>query len=392
MRLVVAPDKFKGSLTAVECVREISAGVREVFPHAEIDECPMADGGEGTVDATVAATGADVRTITVCGPLPGQKVEARYAVLPEGFGEEMVISGEVLPAGEKTAIIEMAQASGYCLVPPEKRNPLVTSSIGTGELIKGAIEEGCKVLVVGIGGSATVDGGIGMAHALGFRFLDKDGKQLPPQGASLRDIEAIDAEGKHPGISEVSFFVASDVDNPLVGPEGAARVYGPQKGASPQQVEELEAGLSKLGEVAERDFGIDVFEVSGGGAAGGMGATLVAFCGAKIVSGVEFIATLYGLEEKIKKSDLVLTGEGSFDSQTRRGKAPAGVLALAVKNSIPGIVLAGNLAGEEGSLGSGVASFCILPGPMSSREAMQGAHEILRKGAARLARLLAIKI
>ncbi|MDD5447599.1 MAG: glycerate kinase [Actinomycetota bacterium] len=392
MRLVVAPDKFKGSLTAVECVREISAGVREVFPDAVIEECPMADGGEGTVDAVTTATGADVRAVTVCGPLPGQEVKARYAVLQEGFREEIVISGEVLPAEEKTAIIEMAQASGYCLVPPEKRNPLVTSSVGTGELIRDAIEEGCKVLVVGVGGSATVDGGLGMAHALGFRFLDKDGKWLPPQGASLKDIEAIDVRGRYPGISEVSFFVASDVNNPLVGPEGAARVYGPQKGASPQEVEELELGLSKFGEVVKRDFGIDVFEIKGAGAAGGIGAALVAFCGAKIVSGVEFIATLYGLEEKIKESNLVLTGEGSFDAQTKRGKAPAGVLALAVKNSIPGIILAGNLEGEESSLGAGVALFCILPGPMSSEEAMKGAHEILRRGAARLARLLAIKI
>lgn len=386
LKVVVAPDKFKGSLSAVEAARAMADGVMEAEPGAEVEACPMADGGEGTVDAVAAATGAQVREEEVSGPLPGQIVTARWALLRPG-----AFKGP-LGQGEKTAVVEMAQASGLWLVPPEKRDPFETTTLGTGQLIKAAIDAGCRRVIVGIGGSATVDGGTGMASALGYRFLGDDGREVPPGGGSLERIGSIDSSGKDSRLSETELLVACDVDNPLVGDDGAARVYGPQKGAMPEQVAALERGLRRLGELIEAQLGVDVLKAPGAGAAGGLGAGLVAFCGARITSGVELVAEIVGLKEKIRGADLVLTGEGSFDSQSAHGKAPAGVALIARGMGVPAVILAGRIVGDAGAdLGPGVAAFSVAPGPMDLDEAMKDAARLVRSGASRLMRLLALR-
>ncbi len=392
MRVVIAPDKFKGSLTAVDAARAIAEGVFQAAPDALIDLCPMADGGEGTVDAVASATGAELREEAVSGPLEGQRVTACWALIPPGAVEALRrdagLAGLLVP-GTATGLIEMAQASGLSLVPGDRRDPMATSTLGTGQLILKALDAGCRQVVVGIGGSGTVDGGTGMARALGYRLLDARGRELPGGGACLESLSSIDPSGADPRLSETGFLVASDVDSPLLGPQGAARVFGPQKGATPRQVESLERGLARLAEVVLDSLGVDVREVPGAGAAGGLGAGLVAFCGAKIASGVMLIAGLTKLEEKIEGADLVLTGEGRFDSQSSRGKTPAGVVDIAGRHGVPAVVLAGEIAGEAvDPLGPGAAAFCILPGPVDLHDAMAGAAGYLRSGAARLIGLL----
>jgi glycerate kinase len=386
LKVVVAPDKFKGSLSAVEAARAMADGVTDAEPAAEVVVCPMADGGEGTVEAIAEATGAEVRDEEVNGPLPGQSVTARWALLPPGSLKAPLL------LSEKTAVIEMAQASGLWLVPPDKRDPFVTTTLGTGQLIKVAIEAGCRQVIVGVGGSATVDGGIGMATALGYRFLDEEGREIPPGSGSLERIGSIDSSGSDPRLTETTFIVACDVDNPLVGDEGAAVVYGPQKGATPQQVAALERGLERLGELVEAQLGVRVLELPGAGAAGGLGAGLVAFCGARITSGVELVAEITGLREKIESADLVLTGEGSFDSQSARGKAPAGVARIAREMGVPAVILAGQIKGDTGAaLGTGIAAFSLVPGPMELDAAMRDAAGLIRSGTVRLMRLLALR-
>ena len=396
MRIVIAPDKFKGSLTALEAARAMAEGVRQARPSARFVLCPMADGGEGTVEAIVAATGGEVREKVVAGPLPEQTVKAQWAYLPAGTLEDLeagaALSGFV-DSVHPMAVIEMAQASGLSLVRADRRDPMVTATTGTGQLILEALDYDCTRIVVGIGGSGTVDGGMGMASALGFRFFDSDGRLLTPCGGSLPRISSIDAKLRDPRLSGTRFLVASDVDNPLVGEHGAARVFGPQKGATPQQVEYLDEGLRRLGEVVERDLGIRVADMPGAGAAGGLGAGLVAFCGASITSGIRLIAGLAGLAGKIEGADLVLTGEGSFDSQTSRGKTPAGVAEIAREHGVPFVGIAGRLAGDlETSLEQGIEAFCISTGPMDLEEAMTGAESLLRSGTARLVRLLCLPV
>ena len=361
-------------------------------PDAQIVLCPMADGGEGTVEAVVTATGAERRDSVVSGPLPGQKVTACWGFLPGGI--PAAIDGRndfgvMLAPGRATAVVEMAQASGLSLVPDGLRDPMPASTVGTGQLIEAAIDAGCRQIIVGIGDSATVDGGMGMAQALGYRFLDRDGNELQPGGAALERIASIDSTNRNPNLDEVSFLVASDVDNPLVGKQGAARVFGPQKGATPEQVESLERGLGRLAEELDRALHADVVAMPGAGAAGGLGAGLVAFCGARITSGVGLLAELAGLSGKVKGADLVLTGEGSFDSQTSHGKTPAGVTEIARRHGVPAVVMAGRIQAEAGhSLGEGVAEYSISPGPMNLAEAMEQAGELLTVGTERLIRLL----
>lgn len=386
LKVVVAPDKFKGSLTAVEAARAMADGVTDAEPRAEVVVCPMADGGEGTVTAIASATGAQIREEEVSGPLPGQIVTARWAFLPPGALKTPLLQAE------KTAVIEMAQASGLWLVPPDKRDPFVTTTLGTGQLISAAIDAGCRRVIVGIGGSATVDGGTGMASALGYRFLGEDGREVPPGGGSLERIGSIDSSGRDPGLSGTELLVACDVDNPLVGDEGAAAVYGPQKGATPEQVAALERGLRRLGELIEAQLGVEVLKAPGAGAAGGLGAGLVTFCGARITSGVELVAEVVGLREKIIGADLVLTGEGSFDAQSARGKAPAGVARIAREMGVPAVILAGQLVGDAGAdLGPGVAAFPVAHGPMDLDTAMREAAGLVRSGTSRLVRLLALR-
>jgi glycerate 2-kinase len=383
MRIVIAPDKFKGSLSAREVAGAMVEGVKLYDPSIETVVCPMADGGDGTIDAIAAATGARINEKRVRGPLEGQEVTAKWACLERGIATG---SAGIARSDVPTAVIEMAQASGYSLVPPDRRDPMTTTTFGTGELILDALDAGCAQVIVGIGGSGTVDGGTGMASALGCRFLDAAGKPLEGRGGTLASIARVDASGCDPRVGPTEFLVASDVNNPLTGKEGAAAVFGPQKGATPSQVEELDRGLANLGVVVERDIGIDVRALAGGGAAGGLGAGLAAFCGARIASGVDLVAEVVGLADLIKGADLVLTGEGSYDDQTARGKTPAGVARIAAEQGVPAVILAGRI--QPGAETAGVPVFCVLPGPMGLDEAMRDAHRHVVSGTGRLMRLL----
>jgi glycerate kinase len=326
MRIVVAPDKFKGTLTAAEAARAIASGLRQTIRNVDIETVPMADGGEGTLDALVAALGGERHLVRVSGPL-GDPVEAEYAV--------------VSPADGPLGVVEMARASGLALIAESRRDPKRTTTRGTGELILAAAHRGVSRILVCIGGSATNDGGAGMAQALGVRLLDERGRDVPPGGAALRSLARIDVTGLDPAVRSIDFVVASDVDNPLVGPNGASAIYGPQKGASPEDVALLDGALRHFAAVVHRDLGIDLRQVPGAGAAGGLGGGLIAFLGAKLRPGVDVVIEAVHLEDRLEGADLVVTGEGRFDSQSLHGKAPAGVLRAAEEMRVPAVVLCG---------------------------------------------------
>ena len=376
-RIVVAPDSFKGSASAREVAEAIADGLRRALPSVEIETVPMADGGEGTVEALVEATGGRYVDVQVTGPL-GEPVQARFGLLGDGA----------------TAVIEMAAASGLPLVPPHRRDPLVTTTYGTGEMIRAALDRGARRLVIGIGGSATVDGGVGMAQALGVRFLDAEGRDIGPGGGALAHLDRIDLSGLDSRLRATEILVACDVTNPLYGPDGAAPVFGPQKGATPEMVAILDANLRHLADVIRRDLGLDVSTLPGGGAAGGLGAGLVAFCSARLRPGVELVIETVGLERRLQGADLAVTGEGALDRQTPYGKTPAGVGRLARRLGIPAVAIVGSIG--EGvdretldACGlSGVVS--IVPRPMPLEEAMHQAVPLLRQAAERLGWLLAL--
>jgi glycerate kinase len=374
--ILIAPDSFKGCLSAGEVADAIEAGVLRGCPSAAVRKVPLADGGEGTVDALVAATAGRFVEATVTGPL-GEPVSARYGLLGDGA----------------TAVIEMAAASGLPLVPAEQRKPLVTTTYGTGQLIRDALDRGCREVIIGVGGSATVDGGAGMAQALGFRLLDASGREIERGGGALKTLARIDAPTSVvPPEGECRFLVACDVLNPLLGEKGAARVYGPQKGATPEMVEQLEAGLAHLARVIRRDLGTDVTDLGGGGAAGGLGAGLVAFLRARIRPGVEVVIEACGLESKLTDANLVITAEGQIDAQTAFGKTAAGVAALAGKAGVPVIALAGAVTPDAAVLHEhGIAAmFSIADGPMTLQQAMQPgtARDLLSRAAEQLVRAL----
>ena len=321
MKVVIAPNAFKGTLTATQAARAIARGVREVFPDAEIVEVPVADGGDGTVEALVSAKHGDYLHARVEGPL-GDPVDATFG----RFGS--------------TSVVELAAASGLALVPPARRDPRRASTYGFGQLLLAARQPGVTEILAGIGGSATNDGGAGMAQAVGYRLLDADGRDLPRGGAALARLERIDASGFQPWPVEVQ--VASDVTNPLTGTQGASAVYGPQKGADEAAVRELDAAMARLAEVIERDLGHRVADLPGAGAAGGAGAGLVAFLGAGLVRGAPLIVSASGLDAHLDGADLVITGEGQVDRQTAYGKAPGEVAARARKAGVPVLLLAGS--------------------------------------------------
>ena len=323
MKIVVAPDSFKGSLTAIEVSDAIEKGIREVFPEAEIIKIPMADGGDGTVQCLVNATGGKILEEKVIGPL-GNEVWAFYGILGD----------------RKTAIVEMAAASGLTLVPENKRDPLITTTYGTGQLIKAALNQGCRKMIIGIGGSATNDGGAGMVQALGTKLLDKDGEEIGFGGGELKKIVKIDISCIDKRLSDIKVLVASDVNNPLCGPQGASRIYGPQKGATPEIIEELDESLAYFAELIKRDLHKDIKDIPGAGAAGGLGASLIAFLNAEFRPGIEIMIEAVKLEQAIKDADLVITGEGKIDSQTIYGKAPIGVAKIAKKHNIPVVAVA----------------------------------------------------
>ncbi len=373
MRLVIAPDSFKGSASAKEVAQAIADGLKTALPEAEFDLVPMADGGEGTVEALVAATNGKIITKRVTGPL-GEPVDAFFGILGDG----------------ETAVIEMAAAAGLHLVPPEKRNPLITTTYGVGELIKAALDAGCKRIIVGIGGSATNDGGAGMAQALGAKLLDRKGNEIGFGGGELGKLTRIDISELDSRLKETEILVACDVTNPLTGPNGASAVYGPQKGATPEMVKLLDENLSHYADIIRRDLSVDVENVPGAGAAGGLGAGLMAFCQAKLKRGVELVIQAVGLDERVRSSDLVITGEGKLDFQTGFGKVPHGVAQVAKRYDKPVIAIVGQLGeGSEKCRDWGIdACFAIVNRPMSEQEAMAETLLLLKRTSEELGWLL----
>ena len=372
MKIVIAPDSFKESLSAAGVASALARGLRQALPTAEILECPLGDGGEGTLDAVLAATGGEVREARVTGPL-GEPVTARWGWLAE----------------QRTAFVEMASASGLELVPKARRDVRVATSHGTGELLRAALDAGAERLVLAIGGSATNDGGAGVLQALGVRLLDGQGQALAPGGAALASLASLNLTDLHPRLAAVEVVIAADVDNPLCGPQGASQIFGPQKGASPEQVRELDAALAHFATVTAATLGRDVSEQPGAGAAGGVGFAALAFLQATFRPGIEVVAELVGLDEALQDADLAVTGEGRLDGQTLRGKTPAGVLRLAQRHGVPVVAVAGSLGeGYDALYQQGLAAaFSLVPGPLSLEEALAQAEGLLERTARDIGRL-----
>jgi glycerate 2-kinase len=326
LKVAIAPDSFKGSMTAMQAAVQIESGLKRALSGVSCRKIPMADGGEGTVQAIVDATGGKFLKRTVSDPL-GRRIKATFGLSGDGT----------------TAVMEMAEANGLALLKPRERNPMKTSTYGTGELMKHALKLGVRKILIGIGGSATNDGGTGMAEALGARFLDAKGKPLSGCGGNLGKIATIDMSGLDPRLKNVHVEVACDVDNPLTGRHGAAQVYGPQKGASPTMVKQLDAGLKSLAGVIKRDIGISILKAPGSGAAGGLGGGLMAFVGGQLRPGVDIVIDSVKLARRIKGCDLVITGEGRMDHQTAFGKTPAGVARVAKEQGLPVMAICGCL-------------------------------------------------
>ncbi len=354
MKVVVAIDSFKGSLTSLEAGQAAKAGILRALPDAQVTVRPLADGGEGTVEAVAAGMGGEVRTVTVTGPL-GEPVDCPYGILPGG-----------------TAVIEMAGVAGLPQVPEEKRDPMVTTTYGVGQVIRDAIEKGCRRFIVGVGGSATNDGGAGMLQALGFGLLDERGGQIPFGAKGLAELASIDPSGALPALSACSFRVACDVTNPLCGPLGCSAVFGPQKGASPESIRQMDGWLDRFAKLAAVSFpGADP-NVPGTGAAGGLGFAFLAFTNAVLEPGIQIVLEETRLEDYVRDADVVVTGEGRLDGQSVMGKAPVGVAQLAKKYARPVLAFAGSVREDASACnGAGIdAFFPILRAPMSLGEAM----------------------
>jgi glycerate kinase len=376
MKIAIVPNAFKGSLTAAQAAACIERGFRKALPNVTTVKIPMADGGDGTVLAIVAATGGRPVKCSVSDPL-GRKIQSTFGLTGDG----------------RTAVIEMALASGLALLKPGERNPLRTSSRGTGELIRAALDRRVQELLIGIGGSATNDGGMGMARALGIKFFDARNRELADNGGALIKLARIDISGLDVRLKNVTVSVACDVDNPLCGPRGAARVYAPQKGATPAMVAQLDAGLKRLAAVIQKDLGIEVARLPGAGAAGGQGAGLVAFLNARMRPGVDIVTHAIGLESKLAGCDLVVTGEGRMDGQTAFGKAPAGVARVARKLGIPVIAICGSLGPDAGKVRTvGIeAFFSALEEPVAGADLLQRGPGMLERCAEQVGHLLALK-
>lgn len=366
MKIVLAPNALKGSCTASSAAAAMAAGIARVLPDADLVQVPVADGGDGLADVVTHVLRARSRRFRVSGPR-FDSVNAELAWL----------------ADSRTAFIEMALASGLALLAKPERDPTATTTFGTGELIRHALELGAKKLVVGIGGSATNDGGVGMAAALGYRFVDVAGQPIVPVGANLALIDRINADHVDRRLAGLRIEAICDVDNPLTGPQGAAHVYGPQKGATAAQVALLDAGLAHLAGLIQRDLGVDVRDSPGAGAAGGLGAGLLAFCGAELRPGAEVVLELVGLNRHLAGADLVLTAEGRIDAQTRFGKAPAAVAAHAAGFGVPCIAIAGSIGGDVAALHEvGMSAlFSLCSGPMTLEQAEAEAELLLARAA-----------
>ncbi|MFH0020402.1 glycerate kinase [Pseudomonas fluorescens] len=372
MKVVIAPDSFKDSLSAQGVAEAIALGLAQVWPQATLVKCPMADGGEGTVESILAACAGELRRSRVRGPL-GAPVEAAWGWLPH----------------TQTAIIEMAEASGLQLVPPGQRDACISSTFGTGELIRAALDAGAQRVILAIGGSATNDGGAGAMHALGLKLLDAQDQALFPGGLALAQLARLDLSGLDPRLAQVRFDIAADVNNPLCGPHGASAIFGPQKGASPAQVQQLDQALGHFAERCAQALGKDVRDEPGSGAAGGLGFAAKAFLGAQFQAGVEVVAELVGLADAVEGADLVITGEGRFDAQTLRGKTPFGVARIAKQHGVPVVVIAGTLGdGYQELYDHGIdAAFAVTSGPMTLEQACAEAPRLLRERATDIARV-----
>lgn len=372
---LLAPDSFKESMTAKEVCEAMEIGIKRAIPNAECIHVPMADGGEGTVQSLVDATGGNLIKKEVTGPL-GTPVTAQYGILGDG----------------KTGVIEMAAASGIHYVTKETKDPFITTTLGTGELIRDCIEKGITDIILGIGGSATNDGGTGMAAALGYKFLDKDGKELPQGGGYLGELDTINISDVIPRLKNINILVASDVTNPLCGERGASAVFGPQKGAAPEMVRILDKNLRHFSKVVKEQIGIDIVDVPGAGAAGGLGAGLLAFTNAKMKKGIEIVIEFTNLKEKLQNVDYCFTGEGGIDFQTKFGKAPYGVAqaAKSVNSSIKVIALAGYVGKDAEALyAEGFdAIFGIVPGAADIDTLLAQGKENITRTSESIARLL----
>ncbi|WP_458414571.1 glycerate kinase [Schinkia sp. CFF1] len=358
MKIVVAPDSFKGSISARDICTAVHKGILRVFQNADVVEIPLADGGEGTMENMVYSSNGTKKQVEVTGPL-GEKVKAEYGILGD----------------HETVVVEMAQSSGLPLLKESERNPMITSTFGTGELIKDALDNGFRKFIVGIGGSATNDGGMGMLKALGVKFYKRDCSLLSEGGASLIQLHHFDESNLDARVKECKFIVASDVTNTLCGPNGASAIFGPQKGATPEMVKKLDEALNNFADVVHKQKNMDMRKLVGGGAAGGLGAGLITFLGAELQSGIEVMMKELHFEEKIKDADLIITGEGRLDSQTLSGKLITGVSKAAKKYEVPVIALCGGLTIETNQVDElGLLSaFSIVPGPCPLEEAMKQA-------------------
>lgn len=373
MKIVIAPDSFKESLSAMEVAQAIKQGFSIVFPDASYDLVPMADGGEGTVDAMVRATGGTFLSVRVAGPL-NQPVEATMGILGDG----------------KTAVIEMAAASGLPLVRQDLRNPMNTTTLGTGQLIREGLDRGIRRFIIGIGGSATVDGGIGAMAALGACFLDETGNEAPPTGRGLGKIAKIDFKNFDKRVRESEILVACDVNNPLTGPNGSAGVFGPQKGATPEMVKVLDENLVHYAKIVREQMGVEIETIPGAGAAGGLGAAMLGFCNAKLQSGSELVAQTVGLADRLAHANLCITGEGRIDGQSAGGKVCYRVAQIAKNKNVPAIAIVGSVGPDANkNVPPITAYFAITNRPMELSEAISRADELLASQAQQIARIIA---
>ncbi|MGI9278849.1 MAG: glycerate kinase [Endozoicomonas sp.] len=377
MKIVIAPDSFKECLTAAQVASAIETGFKEILPDAEYVKVPVADGGEGTLQSLVDATGGRLIEVPVTGPL-GNQIQAELGVLGDG----------------KTAVIEMARASGLELVSLEHRNPMIATTYGTGELIHSALDMGVEKIIVGIGGSATNDGGAGMMQALGVRLLDDHGKELLYGGGQLHNLCRIDTTKMDQRLQSVEFIAACDVDNPLTGENGASAIFGPQKGATEAMVKALDQSLEHYALIMERDLGVSVRDVPGAGAAGGMGAALLGYLNARLEPGIEIVMDAVDLAEKVKGANLVITGEGRIDGQTAQGKTPVGVARIAKSADLPVVALAGSVGqGVDAVYSQGIdALFPVVHGAVTLEQALKKGKENLIRAARNLAAALTMKL
>ncbi|MCT4631165.1 MAG: glycerate kinase [Firmicutes bacterium] len=375
MKIVLAPDSYKESMTALEACDAMEKGIKKIDENIECIKVPMADGGEGTTRSLVDATGGELLSVEVLGPL-GKPVNAKYGIL----------------GGGKIAVLEMASASGLELVSLIDRNPMITSTYGTGQLIKACLQHPIEKILIGIGGSATNDGGAGMIEALGGKLLDKSGNIIERGGKYLKDIESIDLSQVDKRLKDIEIIVACDVNNPLIGDNGASQIFGPQKGATPEMVKELDLSLKHFGEVINKSLGIDIITIAGAGAAGGLGAGLMAFLGGILKPGIDMVIEYSGIEDKIKDADMVWTGEGSIDNQTVFGKTPYGVAKLAKKYDKPVIALVGAIGEKVDMLyENGIDSiFSMVTGAMTLEDAFERSEKNLENLSENITRMINI--